>query len=156
MIHETKFFKTRIVPFSKSVAQVIREYLELRLQAAASPDAYLFLNYKRRPYSVDKFAEYFATILEMAGVPRVPRDRRPRVHCIRHTHAVTRLLRWYREGANVQAKLPLLATYLRHVDVLSTQVYLQSTAELLRAASERFHGRYGALITVEPEVNHVH
>ena len=45
---------------------------------------------------------------------------------------------WYREGVEVQSKLPYLATYLGHKDINSTLVYLNSTPELLREAGKRF------------------
>ena len=45
---------------------------------------------------------------------------------------------WYREGKDVQSLLPALATYLGHVKITSTQVYLRATAELLEEANERF------------------
>jgi integrase len=66
---------------------------------------------------------------------------------MRHTFAVHCLLRWYRSGVDVQAKLPLLSTYMGHVDVISTQVYLTATSELLREASGRFERAYGSLVT---------
>ena len=45
---------------------------------------------------------------------------------------------WYREGMEVQSRLPYLATYLGHKDINSTLIYLNSTPELLREASKRF------------------
>jgi site-specific recombinase XerD len=57
---------------------------------------------------------------------------------MRHSFALTRLLRWYREGADVQRLLPQLATYLGHVHITGTQRYLTMTPELLRQASLRF------------------
>jgi hypothetical protein len=60
---------------------------------------------------------------------------------------VHRLITWYREGADVQACLPLLSTYLGHVNVSATSVYLTMTAELLSEACMRFE-RY-ALPTQE-------
>jgi integrase len=62
----------------------------------------------------------------------------PRLHDMRHTAAVTRLVRWYREGADVQRLLPQLATYLGHVHIAGTQRYLSMTPELLQQASVRF------------------
>lgn len=62
---------------------------------------------------------------------------------MRRTFAVHRLIAWYREGADVQARLPLLATYLGHVNLAGTQTYLTMTAELLAEASQRFE-RYGS------------
>src|SRR5215510_2974770 len=57
---------------------------------------------------------------------------------LRHSFAVHRLISWYQSGADVQKLLPHLATYLGHVNLISTQVYLTMTPELLEAASARF------------------
>ncbi len=62
----------------------------------------------------------------------------PRFHDLRHTFAVKRLILWYREGKDVQAKLPTLATYLGHVSYSETAYYLTATAELMGLAAERF------------------
>ena len=61
-----------------------------------------------------------------------------RFHDMRHTFTLSRLLSWYREGADVQRLLPQLATYLGHVHIAGTQHYLAMTPELLRQASLRF------------------
>ncbi len=66
----------------------------------------------------------------------------PRIHDLRHSFAVHRLLAWYRDGEDVNARLPALATYMGHVDISSTQVYLQPTAELLGEVDRRFHNHY--------------
>jgi hypothetical protein len=65
----------------------------------------------------------------------------------RHSFAVNALLRWYQSGADVHAKLPLLATYMGHVSIVSTQYYLPFIEPLATAASDRFAQRYGGLIT---------
>ena len=57
---------------------------------------------------------------------------------MRHTAAVHRVISWYRSGQDVQRLLPQLATYLGHIDIRSTQRYLQMTPDLLEAASKRF------------------
>ena len=64
--------------------------------------------------------------------------RPPRLHDLRHTAAVHRVVAWYRSGQDVQRLLPQLATYLGHIDIRSTQRYLQMTSELLEVASQRF------------------
>jgi hypothetical protein len=51
---------------------------------------------------------------------------------------VNALLRWYRAGADVEAKLPLLATYLGHGSAMSTHYYLHFIEPIRTAASERF------------------
>jgi integrase/recombinase XerD len=55
----------------------------------------------------------------------------------------------YTQGADVQTKLPRLATYLGHVSAVSTYYYLQLTPELRQSASQRFHQRFSPLLTVE-------
>jgi integrase len=67
-------------------------------------------------------------------------SRPPRLHDLRHTAAVHRVVAWYRAGQDVQRLLPQLATYLGHADLRSTQRYLQMTPELLQEASLRFAG----------------
>ena len=74
-----------------------------------------------------------------AGIQRDDGARyQPRLHDLRHTGAVHRLLAWYRSGADLQLMLPQLATYLGHIDLASTQCYLALTPDLLREASMRF------------------
>jgi len=55
---------------------------------------------------------------------------------------VHRLLAWYRQGEDLNARLPALATYLGHVNIASTRYYLQPTAELLGQVEQRFHTLY--------------
>jgi len=65
----------------------------------------------------------------------------------RHAFALRVLLRWYRApGVDLQAKLPLLATYMGHVSIASTEYYLPLIPELAVEASNRFCNRYGALV----------
>jgi integrase len=68
----------------------------------------------------------------------------PRLHDLRHTGVVHRVIDWYRNGADLQYLLPQLATYLGHKDLSSTQHYLSLTPELLREASQRFENYRGA------------
>jgi hypothetical protein len=58
---------------------------------------------------------------------------------LRHSFAVAALHRWYRQGAEVQTKLPHLATYMGHICPASTHHYLRLTPDLRQAASRRFH-----------------
>ena len=56
---------------------------------------------------------------------------------------MNRLTAWHRQGKDAQRLLPLLSTYLGHTSVAATQVCLDMTPELLRAAALRFE-RYAA------------
>jgi integrase/recombinase XerD len=147
-IDETKFCKSRIAPFSDGLARELRAYFELRRRYAPhGSDAPFFVNRHRRAFGRQSLTKVFHDLVGLAGVSSAPAHRRPRFHDMRHTFAVHRLLRWYRDGVDVEAKLPLLSTYMGHVDVFSTQVYLTATSELLREASGRFERAYGPLVT---------
>jgi integrase len=79
-----------------------------------------------------------------AGI-RTTDGRLPHVHDLRHTYAVHALLRWYHEGADVQAKLPILSTAMGHVSIASTAYYLALLEPLAAAASSRFERHCRAL-----------
>jgi integrase/recombinase XerD len=86
--------------------------------------------------------------LSVSACPPSRWNRLPRLHDIRHTAVVHRVLAWYRSGQDVQRLLPQRATYLGHVDIGSTQRYLQMTSDLLQAASQRF-AQYAMGVTHE-------
>jgi integrase len=65
------------------------------------------------------------------------RRPRPTIHDLRHTFAIQTVLGWYRDGSDVEARLPLLSTYLGHVGPSSTYWYLTAVPELLEAATVR-------------------
>jgi len=74
-----------------------------------------------------------------AGILRWDAGRyQPRLHDLRHSFAVSRLVTWYRQGKDVQRLLPHLATYLGHVHIDDTAIYLTMTKELLQEASSCF------------------
>jgi site-specific recombinase XerD len=153
LIRETKFFKSRLVPFSADLAEQIQTYLQIRQRfAPASPESALFVNNRRRALATSTVANTFRRLLARARVPHRPTFHRPRLHDARHTFACTRVLRWYRDGVDVTAKLPLLATYMGHVSVLSTQTYLNATVEMLGEASQRFETAFGTVVMRSPEV----
>jgi integrase/recombinase XerD len=56
------------------------------------------------------------------------------MHDLRHTFAVNTPLGWYRDRADVAARIPWLSTYLGHTDPANTSWYLsacQSTSPTL-------------------------
>jgi integrase len=76
--------------------------------------------------------------------PRSERCR-PRLHDFRHSFACATLEDWYHSGVDVQAKLPLLSTYLGHIDPISTYWYLSGKPELLALAADRLESALGVL-----------
>ena len=79
---------------------------------------------------------------------RTETGRLPRVHDFRHTFALEALLRWYRSCVEVQAKLPLLATYMGHVSIASTEYYLKFVERSAFSATERFARHCGGVLAM--------
>jgi integrase/recombinase XerD len=146
-IHDTKFHKTRLVPVGLKLNQAMAQYAAQRKEAghSQSADAPFFVLRRGAPLSVQIVQQAFTRLRQYAGVGRADGTRyQPRLHDMRHSFAVHRLTSWYEQGADVQKLLPHLATYLGHVSIAATQVYLTMTPELLHAASVRFE-RYALL-----------
>jgi len=141
-IAEGKFRKARWVALSGSTGRALQHYIDGRLKSAPhSPDSPLLLNERRRRLCHPTVNQTFRGLLQKCNIPHNKRTG-PRIHDLRHTFAVRRLLAWYREGHDVNARLPALATYMGHVDISSTHVYLQPTAELLEQVHQRFRNYY--------------
>ena len=153
LIRDSKFHKSRLVPLSRDGAREIDRYLGLRRtrQLAISPDSPLLWHHTRRgtAYTCAGLGHAMRPLLRAAQID-TQTGRLPRVHDFRHTFAIQALLRWYRAGADVNAKLPLLATYMGHVSIVSTEYYLQFVEPLATLAGERFARYCGALIAVPP------
>lgn len=140
-IWDSKFFKSRLVPFGAAVARALKSYhrQRQRLPLPEGERSAFFATRTGHRLSYDRLNKVFRRLRLHAGIRRPgPERRQPRLHDLRHTFAVHRLTAWYREGADVQTLLPVLSTYLGHVNVEATQVYLTMTPELLREASHRF------------------
>lgn len=141
-IAKGKFRKARWIVLSESTCEALSIYLEHRLKKEPhSPESPLFINERRcRLCHPSVYATYLGLLRE-CGISR-SEESGPRIHDLRHTFAVHRLLAWYREGGDVNALLPVLSTYMGHADITSTQIYLQPTSELKDEVSRRFHSHY--------------
>jgi site-specific recombinase XerD len=140
-VHNTKFFKTRWVPIGPQLKIVLVTYIRFRrhLPCPARKLSAFFATRRGESMKLNNTDRIFRLLCEHAGICRTDGGRfQPRLHDVRHTFALNRLISWYREGADVQCLLPHLSTYLGHVDVKATQRYLSMTSELLNEASLRF------------------
>lgn len=149
IVRSGKFGKSRYVPISRELAARLRSYrseLTERVPERIPSDAFFPGPDGRRPTCKASLYKAFRQTLEMAGIRHGGRGEGPRLHDLRHTFAVLRLLAWYREGEDLNAKLPLLATYLGHVGINSTQVYLHMTQDLVGEVTRRQEERFGDLV----------
>lgn len=145
-IRESKFHKSRFVPLSRDACHELRAYLRQRLAlpVSAAPDSPLLCNCTRglRAYTGTGLSRGLKLLIHAANVQSTD-GRWPRIHDFRHTFAVQALLRWYRQGADVQSSLPKLAMYMGHVSIVSTAYYLKWMPDIATAASDRFEARFG-------------
>lgn len=124
-IREGKFRKDRFVPVTAGMLERLRRYsANLGKRRPQVP----FFPVPRGSY-YSKCAVYtvFRRLLRDAGIPHGGRGNGPRLHDLRHTFAVHRLEDWLIEGADLDAKLPVLAAYLGHQSLAGTQRYLRLT-----------------------------
>ena len=150
LIRESKFHKSRLLPLSCDGRREVQGYLKTRRERRLpiSVDSPLLWIRKRSegPYTGKGLGSTIRELFRTTGI-RTAAGRWPRIHDFRHTFAVQALLRWYRVGEDVQAKLPLLAIYMGHVSIVSTEYYLHFVDMLTACAADRFAERFGALIT---------
>lgn len=140
-VRESKFFKSRFVPFSVSLRQVLQDYLKrsAALHLLDTPNAPFFTTRRGDRVNRDTLESTFRRVCRRAGIRREQEARyQPRLHDLRHTFAVHRLTSWYRQGRDVQLLLPQLSVYLGHVHLAATQTYLTMTPEVLNEANQRF------------------
>jgi len=144
-IRDTKFYKDRLLPFGPKLGKCLEAYMDIRREyfKPVKKDAPLLIAHTCTVMNKRLIQQIFGGILKDAVIAAPPGQRRPRLHDLRHTFALHRLLRWYEEGVNVQDKLPLLSTFMGHVNIYSTQVYLTITDRLLSEASNRFYNQFG-------------
>jgi integrase len=138
-----KFGKSRWVPFSASTTRALRHYLKERAGVApAGAQSPFFITPTARRLYHTNVEHAFRAVLKRCGLRGGKGSPGPSLHHLRHSFACHRLLAWHRSAQDVGALLPALATYLGHVNIASTQLYLQPTAELLEEANQRFHRRF--------------
>jgi integrase len=152
-INETKFYKSRLVPLSPSVADEVRQYLAQRRQTnmPMEPAAPLVWNgYPRRNGQVFALtsAPFWTNWQRVCRCAQVfdQRGRPPRIHDLRHSFAVEALRRAYSTGQNAQVVLPRLARYMGHAGIQFTHYYLKFTEPLRCVASDRFRHHLSAAI----------
>ena len=137
-IRHGKFGKSRLLPLHPTTRDALYHYVVERDSRYPIPQTPSFLvSEQGTRLSNWALRRTFVTLSRQIGL-RGPADSHgPRLHDFRHRFAVAVLLRWYREGVDVERHLPELSTYLGHVKVSDTYYYLSATPELLQLAMNR-------------------
>lgn len=134
----SKFGKSRLVPLHPSTVAALRAYASRRDELcpeAKAPSFFLSSAGTRLIYC--NVSSLFRKLVGIAGLQARSSRCRPRIHDFRHLFAVSQLLNCYRSGGDVEALLPVLATFMGHSDPKHTYWYLSSTPELLALVASR-------------------
>jgi integrase len=139
----TKFGKSRLVPLHPTTSAALRNYAERRDDHFASPCApNFFVAEQGGPLLHQYVHRVFWRLSRESGLRRPGDHSGPRVHDFRHRFAIQTLLKWYRNGTDVEKNLPALSTYLGHTCVRDTYWYLSACPELMQEAAQRLDRRW--------------
>ena len=143
LVRDAKFGKSRRVPVHKTTVAALKAYADNRdrLLPRARSESFFLSSRGKRPFKQNLY-DTFTVLLGRVGLPTQPK-RRPRLHDLRHTFAVRTLMDWFQSGADVQALLPVLSTYLGHVCPSCTYWYLTAVPELVCEAAKRLEHHTG-------------
>jgi integrase/recombinase XerD len=138
-IRQTKNFKSRLVPLADSTRLALQAYWDQRAnlgmdQSLQSP---FFVSVRKRRCAHRTLDGTFRMLTRELGLMSAY-GREPRLHDLRHTWATRCLAKLYETGKDPNAELPVIATYLGHVNIACTTIYLHPTADLLAQAGDRF------------------
>ena len=139
-VRGSKFGKSRHLPVHASTARALRRYARRRDRLCPHPATpAFFLAERGTPITQWALRRTFAKLSKQVGLraPSKSHGIGPRLHDMRHRFAVNTLLRWYRDGVDVERHIPRLATWLGHAHVSDTYWYLTATPELLQLAARR-------------------
>lgn len=143
-IRRTKFAKSRQVPLHLSTIQALSQYRWMRDLAGAArhDDEPFFIGTRGRQFgkAMDRHQveRVFATIRREQGWVNRGTHHAPRIHDLRHTFVVRRILLWQQQGVDVDQAMLSLSTYVGHAMVTNTYWYMQAVPELMAVAAQRF------------------
>ena len=141
-IRHAKFDRVRLVPLHPSVTAALRDYAAARDRLCPAPRVErFFLSIRGRVLRGSEVDRIFGTMTVRLGLRTA--TVRPRVHDLRHSFAVRTLIDWQRDGADVAALLPVLSTYLGHVEPANTYWYLSAVPELMQLTAARLEHQHG-------------
>lgn len=138
LVRHSKGDSAREVPLHTTALRALHAYADKRDSQFPQPRTQsFFVSIRGTRLSQSAVNATFRELVLRTGLEQRGPRCRPRIHDLRHSLAVTTLLDWYEQGADVDAKLPLLSTVLGHVNPASTYWYLQAVPQLLALACRR-------------------
>lgn len=142
-IRHSKFGKSRRVPLHPSAVQALARYRTQRARHVCStPESPFFVSSRGRllghPVGDRQVHRIFDDLRGRLGWVDRGCHGTPRIHDLRHSFAVRRLVLWHEQGVDMSQRMLALSTYLGHVKVSNTYWYLTAVPELMGLIGQRF------------------
>jgi len=137
LVRGSKNDRTRQLPLHPSTVTALSTYTRRSDQLRPRPADTFLISDTGAPLGGPSLSRCFRGLLAGTGIAAPPGRRPPRLYDLRHTFAVATLLGWHADRLDVQPLLPVLSTYLGHVNPAHTYWYLQAVPELMSVLADR-------------------
>ncbi len=147
-IRQSKFGKTRLVPLHPSAVDALVRYRTQRARHVhTTPELPFFVASRGKllgqPFSDRQVHRIFDELRRQLGWVDRGSHGTPRIHDLRHSFAVRRLVLWHEQGEDINQHMLALSTYLGHAKVSCTYWYLTGVPELMGLLGQAFE-RYAS------------
>lgn len=129
-LRDTKNNTERLVPISKTLSEVCRQYRQYRSLLPYIHSDTFFVKLNGTRYTNKSFGHWWNKILKTAGIPHLGKQRGPRIHDLRRTFCVKTLARLAKEGKDLYYIMPILSMYIGHLSLKATDKYVRLTSDM--------------------------
>ena len=142
-VRQTKFAKSRQLPLHPSTVEAMEHYRRLRIrQVRTTAQTPFFIGTRGRLLGQSLGDRQVHRVFnelrgQLGWVNRGAHDQ-PRIHDLRHSFAVRRMMLWHTQGTDIDQAMLALSTYMGHAKVSNTYWYLTGVPELMALVGDKF------------------
>ena len=142
-VRQTKFAKSRLLPIHQTTVAALAKYRKARARHVSTTADMPFLISSRgqllgKALSDRQAHRVFNALRDQLGWVNRGGHAAIRLHDLRHTFVVSRLMRWHADGTDIDQMMLALSTYMGHAEIFYTYWYLTAVPELMALAGGKF------------------
>jgi integrase len=142
-VRQSKFAKSRRLPLHPSTVEALARYRRLRRrQVRTTAETPFFVSTRGtrlgQPLGERQVHRVFIELRDRLGWVNRGAHAGPRIHDLRHSFAVRRVMLWHEHGIDIDQAMLALSTYLGHAKISNTYWYLTGVPELMALAGNKF------------------
>ena len=142
-IRQTKFAKSRLLPVHPTTVAALAKYRRTRARhVAATVDMPFLISSRGRrlgePLGDRQAHRVFNMLRDSLGWVNRGAHAAPRLHDLRHTFVVRRMMLWHADGKDIDQMMLALSTYMGHAEIFYTYWYLTAVPELMALVGKKF------------------